>query len=375
VLKFVVVLDHSEVHYVFASRRADGGWMVATQRVFQDKIDLEIEYRVKVYHISKAGELAVTNTLRYVFQCPFCSLGSSFTFCDCPTSYRREFLPILTPRQPTLEGLNDLFLGLGPVRLNVTSTTLVPGVAPLTQKLVASMSASRPTSASYDIIRSNLLLIERARKIPWAVTPGSPGSSQKVSGSAQKISGGPGSRANAGLTAEKRGGSRIAQSPETPRSVQTLEAVLGEISSPPLKGEVPCRATPIERNTPVFPQAIITATDFDGDNSTPLEPENDPAKTPWNMPANCPACAKHFRRRIDMDHHMRTSHSAERAHACGQCESSFKLAHHLKQHVISAHSKLEKEHCPHALCTYKSSRRGDMNRHVRTKHRTAGSPQ
>jgi len=80
----------------------------------------------------------------------------------------------------------------------------------------------------------------------------------------------------------------------------------------------------------------------------------------WNEPANCPVCRKYFRRRVEMDRHLRTTHSNERSHACIHCAKTFKLSHHLKQHIISFHEML---HCPEYQCTYKSSRKGDLLRH------------
>jgi len=166
--KFIAVLKNERVmQSMYAVSRADGGWTVTTKTVFQESAGQDIEFRIKQYQIGRGGELGMTYTHLLTYQCPFCTMVSS-SFCDCPLSYRREFLPVVSfPRRPTVESLFSVGITLGNMRANVVSISQAPNAPSVTHTLVAVGHASRPTRETHEIIRSNFFFFDGARKMPW----------------------------------------------------------------------------------------------------------------------------------------------------------------------------------------------------------------
>mmetsp|Transcript_16578 Transcript_16578/g.42713 ORF Transcript_16578/g.42713 Transcript_16578/m.42713 type:complete len:488 (-) Transcript_16578:60-1523(-) len=421
--KFIAVLENDrEIQSMYASSRPDGGWAITTKRIFQESAGEDIEFIINEYQISFKGELLVINTLDLTYQCPFCTIMAS-SFCDCPLSYRREFLPVVSsPRRSTVQSFFDMAINLGNLRANVVSITQALGAPPVTHRLVAVGNASRPTRETHEIIQSNFFCFEGTLKIPSTlVEPGVVSScgfidqaviarnvrdftfTEKPEKKKMKRSNDhpivqmyslkgeekppsptvntEGSHCPATIT-NRSSIDCLLQDADGPDEVTTQQElgfnVQAQVNHAPMRvganlhsssgyarteGRTPVGSVSVLESSASAKQLPIYMAQEIPPESVPGGSASSPIRTLWDKPSACPVCEKVFRRRVDMDRHLRTYHSEDRSHRCGQCSKAFKHAYHLTQHIASLHSEVDMLHCPHDQCKYKSKRKADITRH------------
>mmetsp|Transcript_13740 Transcript_13740/g.35071 ORF Transcript_13740/g.35071 Transcript_13740/m.35071 type:complete len:258 (+) Transcript_13740:206-979(+) len=77
----------------------------------------------------------------------------------------------MTPRQPNMDSFVAMITNVMTFRANVSSITEVTGELTANRNLISDLCVSRPTQNCYNIIQSNLCLLERARRVPSTLMP------------------------------------------------------------------------------------------------------------------------------------------------------------------------------------------------------------
>ena len=80
----------------------------------------------------------------------------------------------------------------------------------------------------------------------------------------------------------------------------------------------------------------------------------------------CYFCGKNLLNKESLSSHMEEYHRGEEKYKCYQCGCLFTDFKNMKQHIDHLHFNIKLYECK--LCDYKSSRRFNLNKHIRLRH-------
>mmetsp|Transcript_18251 Transcript_18251/g.31625 ORF Transcript_18251/g.31625 Transcript_18251/m.31625 type:complete len:209 (+) Transcript_18251:219-845(+) len=80
----------------------------------------------------------------------------------------------------------------------------------------------------------------------------------------------------------------------------------------------------------------------------------------------CKLCGVEFRRRHDLQKHIKTIHAEKRGYECHVCLARFKRRHHMENHCRQVHEMAERVACKH--CQKMFSTDSSKRRHIRVVH-------
>lgn len=81
---------------------------------------------------------------------------------------------------------------------------------------------------------------------------------------------------------------------------------------------------------------------------------------------DCPQCEATFRRRSDMNRHVRVVHEKQRPFACPTCQNRFGEKSNMLKHVRMVHQNIRHFRCPHCQAAF--GQRGNCEAHIRAVH-------
>lgn len=139
-----------------------------------------------------------------------------------------------------------------------------------------------------------------------------------------------------------------------PRGVDGRPVDALELIPPTVSADLELYSSPIAQGSPM-----------EGGEKAATEEET-LEQPPVETKPTCPHCGSTFKRRYEMDRHVRSIHLKQKRHQCEVCSKEFFQRSHLKVHMEAVHEQRKSDMCN--ICGRLFSTKYKVDRHIRSVH-------